>query len=702
MSVAERPLARRARLPLEAPRRLLALLTRRRPPAAKRSDPQKPKRFQHSFKLDATFAAILILATGITEIAFNEYVGFFEHAERYVDDMRIARFTPAEPEHPDIVIAAINEETLKDFAYRSPVDHAFIANVLKRLDESGARLIALDVLFDQPTEVEKDELLRQTILNLKVPLIVTYADNVSGQMTDEQQKYLDDFLPARFRAFGNLATDAFDDTVRRVHPGHVTRDGTYINGFARAVAAKLEIETPAIEVPTVWRGRPAKRAAEQISEEPFAEYPAHNILKYEPDIATELFKDKIVLIGAEYTLVDRHRTPFKVAYEQDMPGIVIHAHAVAQYLDGKIVRNVGKLGQILVVALLAGIGMAFGALHLRMSYRIAASVSVIAALWIYGFMGFYWGLIVIPVVMPTASFGLAMWMTDAVTGRDARKQKEFIQGAFSRFVSPKVMHELIADPTKLSIGGERRMLTLMFTDIAGFTTLSETIESKKLAAVLNEYLNGVCQIILQFDGTVDKFIGDAVMAIFNAPNLQPDHEEQATRCAIAIDAFAETFRAAQNAVDIPMGVTRIGVHTGEATVGNFGADFKMEYTALGDTVNTASRLEGINKYFGTRVCISEATRSKCNGMVFRPLAFIRPKGKLTSLGIFEPLDETRAASDYVRRYNEAYAGLERGDPAAVKTLQALYAENPDDKTVALHLKNASSGLISTEIIMDEK
>jgi class 3 adenylate cyclase len=688
IAAVERAFARVARVP--EPRLRRAASAKPAAPAPGAAPPRK-KRASQALRQLTTSGAILVLATALTVLAF-EHVGFLKQADRFVDDVRTALFLPAEPQHPEIVIAAITEDTLAQFPYRSPVNRGFLADLLQQLDERGAKLVAIDVLFDQPTEPENDEKLRQAILGMKSKVVVTYADNVSGQMTDDQQEYLDKFLPAEVRAMGNLATDAFDDTVRRVHPGHATRDGTFVRGFAGAVAAKLGVAAPTEEVPAVWRGRP------NAETEPFAEYPAHLV----PVLPPEWFKNKIVLVGAEYTLIDRHRTPFKVVRERDMPGIVIHAHAVAQFLDGKSVRAVGPLGSTLLVALLAALGIALGTLHRHMLIRLAAGAVAVGALWAYGFLGALEGLTTIPLVMPTVAFGLSMWMTDSVTGREAKKQKEFIQGAFSRYVSPKVVDELIADPSKLSIEGERRTMSFMFTDIAGFTTLSESIESKKLAQVLNEYLNEACRIIQRYDGTVDKFIGDAIFSIWNAPLDQPDHEQRAVRCAIELDEFAERFREAQVAAGIPMGVTRIGVHTGEATIGNFGAEQKMEYTALGDAVNTAARLEGINKYFGTRICISEATRRKIDHVVFRPVAFIRPKGKLTSLGIFEPLSDERAASDYIRRYNEAYSAMEAADPKAAAMLEALYAENHDDKTVALHLKRLRNGETGTEVIMDDK
>jgi len=201
---------------------------------------------------------------------------------------------------------------------------------------------------------------------------------------------------------------------------------------------------------------------------------------------------------------------------------------------------------------------------------------------------------------------------------------------------------------------------------------------------------------------VDKFIGDAVFAIFNAPADQPDHARRAVQCALAIDRFSEAFRAEQHAKGIALGVTRIGIHTGRAVVGNFGSHSRMQYTALGDTVNTASRLEGVNKVFGTRMCVSEATRLHVDDIPFRPIAVIVPKGKTEPLGIYEPLDEARATSPYVVRYMEAYALAEQRDPGALDLFEELHAMQPGDKCVALHVERLRESNVGVEMVMHEK
>jgi class 3 adenylate cyclase len=258
------------------------------------------------------------------------------------------------------------------------------------------------------------------------------------------------------------------------------------------------------------------------------------------------------------------------------------------------------------------------------------------------------------------------------------------------------------EPERMSFDGERRTMTYLFTDVKDFSTMSEGLDSKELPIILNAYLEGMTEIVLKHDGMVDKFIGDSVFAIFNAPVDLPDHAELAVRCALELDEFCENFRKVQNDAGVPFGLTRIGVHTGAAVIGNFGSRARFTYTAQGDAVNTASRLEALNKYFGTRICVSGPTEELCKRIAFRPIASVVVKGKTIAVDVGEPLRDGEYNEDYLRRYGTAYAKLNEGSSDAVGLFSQLAKERPDDPCVALHVTRLAAGEITNKIVMEEK
>ncbi|HTS90892.1 MAG TPA: adenylate/guanylate cyclase domain-containing protein [Stellaceae bacterium] len=641
--------------------------------------------------------AIAAVSVGLVTVAV-ENIRFLKQAERFVRDWETTVLAPAEPQSPDVKIVSITEETLKYFPYREPVDRKFLAELLRKLAAAKPKVIALDVLLDQPTEDAKDDELRETIATLPVPLAVSYVFDY--EIVDQKQKeFLDAFVPAQDRMLADIGTDAFDGTARFIVPEKTMPDGTEMPGFARAVLTKIGVKTPAEQVDIAWRGRP------NGDQEPFAEFASPFVLAAKPAVLERLFQGKIVLIGADLSLTDRHRTPYASVYGGNrgiLPGVVIHAHEIDQLLTGRQPPGLGRMGDLLIALALALVGAMLGISEVRLHWRIVIALLITGAWWAGGAAIFHFEGVMVALVTPSLALGLTLWGSDAITGYEARKQKEYIQKTFSRYVSPKVVTQLAQDPDRLKLGGERREMTFLFTDVAGFTTMSEAVGASELAQILNTYLEGMVEIVQRHDGLVDKFIGDAVFAIFNTPLDQPDHWERAVRCALELDRFADQFRATQNAKDIPFGVTRIGVHSGTATVGNFGSHDKMEYTALGDPVNTASRLEGLNKYFGTRICVSEVTFEHCKDIAFRPMGRVVVKGKTTALGIWEPLTAERDHSDYVARYRHAYQRLEEGAEDALPLFEELFAENPYDGCVEIHLERLRTGQRSPEIAMTEK
>lgn len=279
-----------------------------------------------------------------------------------------------------------------------------------------------------------------------------------------------------------------------------------------------------------------------------------------------------------------------------------------------------------------------------------------------------------------------------------------IKSAFGQYLAPAVIEQLLADPDGLRLGGEKREVTAMFTDIENFTRLSEAVDPSELVKLLNEYFDGACEIVLRHGGTIDKIVGDSLHVLFNAPADQPDHADRAVRCAIELQAFSQQLARQRAEEAYRLGRTRIGVNTGECVVGNFGGAARFDYTAHGDAINTAARLEGANKYLGTTVCVSEATRRQCRspGQAFRPVGSLRLKGKTESIAVFEPVHLTALNRPLFDAYREAFQALESGSEDALALFDNLSQASPDDELVAYHRARLAVGETGTDIILSAK
>lgn len=285
--------------------------------------------------------------------------------------------------------------------------------------------------------------------------------------------------------------------------------------------------------------------------------------------------------------------------------------------------------------------------------------------------------------------------------QDEERQKgKFIRKAFSRYLSRDVVDQLVADPSRFSLGGERLDITCLFTDLTGFTTLMEDSDPAQVVPVLNNYLDAMCMIAQKNGGTIDKIVGDALHVFFGAPLRIADHAEKAVRCAIDMDAGAREFQYTESARAIGFGGTRIGVHSGLAVVGNFGGEAFFDYTAYGDSVNTASRLESANAQLGTRLCVSGETARQCPSISFRPIGSLVLKGKTQPVEAFEPVLPEMATplEDYLR----VYRSIESGEPDGIDALKALSAAYPLDPILRLYVERAEASEFGIQFMFAEK
>ena len=404
-----------------------------------------------------------------------------------------------------------------------------------------------------------------------------------------------------------------------------------------------------------------------------------------PSVSKDVFKDAYVIVN--YTAVglyDLKSTPLSAV----SPGAEVHAAALDNALNGDYITPLPKWALVTLVFALA-LAVSFGVAISKNTmvsvvpfFAVALLASVLAivafkwALWVNGFALFT------GVTLSFVSSGVWKY---TVEGR----QRRFIQRAMSLYVSPKLVSQIIDDPSMLRLGGAKREISIFFSDLVGFTSLSEKTEAQALVKILNEYTTLMEEVITSLDGTVDKYIGDAVMAFWGAPVDQPDHAYFA--CSAALESLRRlgVFRDDLIRRGLPEIDMRIGVNTGMAVVGNMGSERRFNYTALGDPVNEASRLEGINKAYGTRIIVAEPTWAVVSDRMFgRVVDFMRVKGKERPVRIYEVMahrgDETDAQRSVAGAYEKAFDAYQsRRWDEAIAMAEKLVAEYSDGPSTTL-------------------
>jgi adenylate cyclase len=278
--------------------------------------------------------------------------------------------------------------------------------------------------------------------------------------------------------------------------------------------------------------------------------------------------------------------------------------------------------------------------------------------------------------------------------REARRRQaeaERAHASLSRYFSPQVAKRIASNGASDDMDVQWREVGTIFTDITSFTTLVESTAPEVLGVLLNEYVGGMTGIIFAHEGTVAKIIGDAIHVLFNAPGDQPDYASRAVACAHDLDAWAEAFKERWREKGVNFGATRIGVHAGPALVGNFGGGNYFDYTAHGDTINTAARLESANKHLGTRICASETVARGVQNFKGRPVGDIVLRGRSEPLRTYEPLCDEAFGSPATAQYSQAFAKLEAGDAGAMPAFAALVGMHADDALAGFHLKRLLNG-----------
>lgn len=456
----------------------------------------------------------------------------------------------------------------------------------------------------------------------------------------------------------------------------------------------------ALDLPTNARGEMWLHYAAMPAE---LYVPAWRLLAGEVDPA--LFKDHIVLVGSSAQgLLDLRLN----ALGQVMPGVEAHAQALAQALTGQHLQRPSwtLTAEALLVVLGCAALVLIGA-FMPSLWGAGAYLLLLAGLLGGGWWAFSAQRLLIDSFTPALAWTLAFAVGSLCRHFWSERQQRWVKQAFSRYVSPNRVEHLMRNPGQLQLGGRRQHCSFVFTDLAGFTTLMESIDPAEAVHLLNRYLEEMIAIAFRYQGTLDRIMGDALSIMFSAPVVQPDHAQRALDCALDMQAFASRYAREVQARGIAFGHTRIGVHSGEVIVGNFGGQVIFDYRALGDPVNTAARLESVNKQLGTRLCVSEATLKACAPCRARPVGRLVLKGKSEALQVFEPLgregQEPPAGYAPEADYRAAYEALGAADAAlARERFEALLQRHPADPLVRLHAERLRAGEAGDLIVLSSK
>ena len=371
-------------------------------------------------------------------------------------------------------------------------------------------------------------------------------------------------------------------------------------------------------------------------------------------VSPEILKDRIVLIGTTAPgLMDLRATPVQNVYA----GVEIHANMIAGILDQNIKERPGyTLGAEFVMLLLAGLLLAVLLPMLNPLWATALAAGILTVSVLFNLVIWQMGNLVLPLapilLMIVLIYVLNMSYGFFVESRGKRQ----LAGLFGQYVPPELVDEMSRDPDAFSLEGESRELTVLFSDVRGFTTISEGLDPKALTQLMNEFLTPMTHVIHHNRGTIDKYMGDAIMAFWGAPLDDPDHAAHAVKAGMEmIQSLAELQKvfSAKGWPEIKIGV---GLNTGEMTVGNMGSEFRMAYTVMGDAVNLGSRLESLTKNYGVYMIVSEFTKEKAPAYLYRELDIVRVKGKDEPVAIYEPVclmgEEDKATKDELKLYRE--------------------------------------------------
>jgi adenylate cyclase len=628
-------------------------------------------------------ATALFLLAGLYVARFNNSIPLSSDAERALYDWRFYRSaTRMLEQDARIVLVTYNDDTLRELGKRSPLDRRMLAQALRAIDAMNPRAIGIDILIDQ-SQPEDQELIR-TFRSLRTPTRLAFGRTSSNQ--DQIAYWQEQFMRGFFRQVASgpvrptsikMEPDPSDGVIRRwpeeraglppLFSNALTAAHPEFGSYTRGIDFRLPGTSESDDVPV------------------FTNLPIQFVTQM-GDGLRPVFEGRYVLIGGDINDSDDYETPMTRFSGRMMKGLEVHAHMLAQQLDGRM--RIPIPGWVLWIAavVMAAAGALTGAFELR-GWRLALALLVEAGIIAYlpfQLHAMHVDTLDLPAFGWSAGWLFAFIGAGAAARAVGSEQRRFAQSALGKYLPPDVAREIMRDPERLALHGEQTQIHALFTDLEGFTKLSHAITPATLSRLLNRYLDLMSDIVLKHGGTLDKFVGDAVVTFWGAPIARPDDADRAILAGLAMYRCGEEFRANAKSVggdDVPpIGVTRVGLHRGEAVVGNFGGEGRIQYTALGDAMNTAARLESANKALKTIMLVSDEAKRESSLDFFRPMGRIVLSGRATPVIVWEPapdMDDTLRA-ELNRLWDAFDAGAGSNGTEALVQLESIAAAHKED------------------------
>jgi adenylate cyclase len=664
-------------------------------------------RFRRALPAPAVALAVVALL-GLAGVLGRLDRGWFDFLQR--------RLAPRDLADPGTAIVLIDEQSLtamgsEQFAWRWPWPRQAFAGLIAGLHRAGAKSIVVDLAFVELSGSEMDEMVLGAVAaGAPEVTLASLDDKLPACWPKEFREQHADLFAVRPRwGLANARPDP--DGVYRRYP----RDNTLVGAALGRRVEETAVDTGAQLVR--WRGTlkdvrardvpvvPAARfvaagmtllsaATEQAPDlEPVALVRAIDVQPVTDEEIFALVRGRTVFLGANAAAAfDYIATPAG----SPEPGVLLHWNAWQNFVGGEFLsepaRWTGWLAVFLVVVLVAVAGHdTFGMLRPALAAAGLGAAALGGSAFAFGS-----GLWLAP-ALPVAGAAISFTAVAVESFRRERERKREIQGWFGTYVSPAVVKRLVQNPDSLKLGGERRELTVYFADLANFTTLSESMPAEQLVPLVNFVLEDLTEGVLQHGCYLDKYIGDAIMAVFGSPEELDNHALSACRAALdSMRRLARLNERIEHDYGRRLGM-RIGINTGDMIVGNVGSEKKKNYTVLGDAVNLASRLEGANKEFHTAILIGPLTaRAVAGVLVTRPVAMLRVKGKAQAVEVHELVGEPERLDDAGRRFHTAYAEgfaafCGRRFDEAVRAFEVAAGLRPDD-LLASRYRDEARGL----------